>query len=406
MSTRWYRAPEVLLRSTSYNSPIDLWASVIHRNHNQRIGRRGRRARRVVAHTRAAYVAALFCSFFSPAISVGCIMAELYTFRPLFPGSSEPDEIYKICSVLGTPTQVSWPEGLKLAAAMRFKFPRFVAQNLASIVPNAGADALALLGALLAYDPKKRPTAAQALQHPYFQVGAAIPPGLGAPATAEKDEEEAAAASWTAAAASTTVGRSNGAAGGSKAPSIASSTGTAAGAASTKKLPSVPSVSAYSSSSSAAAAASAVPREFGQRAMGAGAAPHGVHTFQAEVAGGAGGGGSATTTIHSRYFPASRNGTGSGAGAGGAAAAAAALASSSSSARVGVGSGAGRNEAAAASYYSKLPASSRDAPSLQPSLQAPAARAAALPGASTAAAGDMAGRRRTNFASLGASSLR
>jgi hypothetical protein len=35
--------------------------------------------------------------------AVGCIMAELYTFRPLFPGNSEIDEIFKICSVLGTP---------------------------------------------------------------------------------------------------------------------------------------------------------------------------------------------------------------------------------------------------------------------------------------------------------------
>jgi len=26
VSTRWYRAPEVLLRSTRYNSPVDLWA--------------------------------------------------------------------------------------------------------------------------------------------------------------------------------------------------------------------------------------------------------------------------------------------------------------------------------------------------------------------------------------------
>ena len=60
---RRYRAPEVLLRSTNYNSPIDLWA-------------------------------------------VGCIMAEVYTFRPLFPGASEVDEIFKICSVLGTPSQV------------------------------------------------------------------------------------------------------------------------------------------------------------------------------------------------------------------------------------------------------------------------------------------------------------
>lgn len=33
-------------------------------------------------------------------------MAELYTLRPLFPGSSEIDEIFKICSVLGTPSKV------------------------------------------------------------------------------------------------------------------------------------------------------------------------------------------------------------------------------------------------------------------------------------------------------------
>ena len=48
VSTRWYRAPEVLLRSTNYNSPIDLFA-------------------------------------------MGAMMAELYTFRPLFPGKSEAD---------------------------------------------------------------------------------------------------------------------------------------------------------------------------------------------------------------------------------------------------------------------------------------------------------------------------
>ena len=39
-------------------------------------------------------------------------MAELYTFRPLFPGNSEIDEIFKICSVLGTPDKRDWPEGL------------------------------------------------------------------------------------------------------------------------------------------------------------------------------------------------------------------------------------------------------------------------------------------------------
>lgn len=56
-----YRAPEVLLRSPYYNAPIDLFA-------------------------------------------MGAIMAELYMLRPLFPGTSEADEIYKICSIMGTPT--------------------------------------------------------------------------------------------------------------------------------------------------------------------------------------------------------------------------------------------------------------------------------------------------------------
>lgn len=65
VSTRWYRAPEILLRSTNYSTPIDIFA-------------------------------------------VGAIMAELYTMRPLFPGSSEIDQIYKICQVLGTPSKAKW----------------------------------------------------------------------------------------------------------------------------------------------------------------------------------------------------------------------------------------------------------------------------------------------------------
>jgi protein kinase len=40
-------------------------------------------------------------------------MAELFTLRPLFPGSSEADEIYKICAILGSPTMKTWPEGIK-----------------------------------------------------------------------------------------------------------------------------------------------------------------------------------------------------------------------------------------------------------------------------------------------------
>ena len=127
VSTRWYRAPEVLLRSTSYNSPIDTWA-------------------------------------------IGCIMAELYTLKPLFPGSSEADEIYKICSVLGSPTAKSWPEGMRLASAMNFKFPQFVPTNLSTLIPQASPEAVKLISDLLQYDPNLRPTTSQALQYPFFQV--------------------------------------------------------------------------------------------------------------------------------------------------------------------------------------------------------------------------------------------
>mmetsp|Transcript_52210 Transcript_52210/g.59662 ORF Transcript_52210/g.59662 Transcript_52210/m.59662 type:complete len:523 (-) Transcript_52210:909-2477(-) len=126
VSTRWYRAPEILLRSTNYNSPIDIWA-------------------------------------------IGCMMAELYTLRPLFPGSSENDQIYKICSILGTPKQNEWPEGHRLAAQMNFTFPSFVPTALTSIIQNAGQDAIDIMYQMMRYDPSSRPTANQCLQHPYFK---------------------------------------------------------------------------------------------------------------------------------------------------------------------------------------------------------------------------------------------
>ncbi|XP_019953739.2 serine/threonine-protein kinase ICK [Paralichthys olivaceus] len=131
VSTRWYRAPEVLLRSTSYSSPIDQWA-------------------------------------------VGCIMAELYTLRPLFPGSSEVDTIFKICQVLGTPKKNDWPEGFQLASAMNFRWPQCVPSILKTLIPNASPEAIHLMTDLLLWDPKKRPASAQALRYSYFHVGQAL----------------------------------------------------------------------------------------------------------------------------------------------------------------------------------------------------------------------------------------
>ncbi|NWZ23621.1 MAK kinase, partial [Asarcornis scutulata] len=133
VSTRWYRAPEVLLRSSVYSSPIDMWA-------------------------------------------VGSIMAELYTLRPLFPGTSEVDEIFKICQVLGTPKKSDWPEGYHLASTMNFRFPQCVPISLKTLIPNASNEAIQLMTDMLNWNPKKRPTASQALKYPYFQVGQMLGP--------------------------------------------------------------------------------------------------------------------------------------------------------------------------------------------------------------------------------------
>eukprot|EP01105_Mastigella_eilhardi_P019538 TRINITY_DN4600_c0_g1_i3.p1 TRINITY_DN4600_c0_g1~~TRINITY_DN4600_c0_g1_i3.p1 ORF type:complete len:347 (+),score=68.07 TRINITY_DN4600_c0_g1_i3:727-1767(+) len=100
--------------------------------------------------------------------AVGAIMAELYMLRPLFPGASEADEIYKICSVLGTPTNATWGDGCRLAIAMDFKFPQFSPMSLNTLLPNACPEAIDLMYQMLRYDASKRITAAAALQHPYF----------------------------------------------------------------------------------------------------------------------------------------------------------------------------------------------------------------------------------------------
>ena len=128
VSTRWYRAPEVLLRSTNYSSPIDVWA-------------------------------------------VGCIMAELYTRRPLFPGTSEIDQIYKVCSVLGTPSSSDWSQGQQLASQMNFRFPRFSPTHLSQVLGSrVGARAISLMYSTLTWNPAWRSSAQETLKHSYFRV--------------------------------------------------------------------------------------------------------------------------------------------------------------------------------------------------------------------------------------------
>ena len=70
--------------------------------------------------------------------------------------------------------QNTWPEGLKLAAAMNFKLPLMVPTSLRTLIPNATEEGLQLINNLLQWDPRLRPTAAQALSTKYFEVGGGI----------------------------------------------------------------------------------------------------------------------------------------------------------------------------------------------------------------------------------------
>lgn len=94
VSTRWYRAPEVLLRSRDYSNPVDMWA-------------------------------------------LGTIMAELINLKPLFPGSGEIDQVARICEVLGDPSDEygfdergssvgggEWRRGVEMARLVGFAFPK------------------------------------------------------------------------------------------------------------------------------------------------------------------------------------------------------------------------------------------------------------------------------------------
>ena len=115
--------------------------------------------------------------------SVGCIFAEMCTRKPLFPGDSEIDEIFKIfryvsrksedeytlilCSILGTPSEQDWP-GVTSFPDFKPSFPKWNRTDIANIVTSLDDIGLDLLEALLVYDPAGRMSAKQAVIHQYF----------------------------------------------------------------------------------------------------------------------------------------------------------------------------------------------------------------------------------------------
>ncbi|KAJ4432163.1 Cyclin-dependent kinase 2, partial [Periplaneta americana] len=141
--TLWYRAPEILLGSKFYSTSVDVW-------------------------------------------SLGCIFAEMIissfqlTRRALFPGDSEIDQLFRIFRTLGTPDEDVWP-GVSSLPDYKSMFPRWEAQDMSEVVPMLDTVGKDLFLKLLTYDPNKRVSAMEALQHSYFDDVEMQPPPLPPP---------------------------------------------------------------------------------------------------------------------------------------------------------------------------------------------------------------------------------
>ena len=109
-------------------------------------------------------------------------MAELFTLSPLFPGDSEVDQIFRVCAICGTPTYFNddcksyqrttpggiWPEGIRLAGLMNFKFPNMQPKPLESIILDCPRAPLEIIASCLSYDPSTRPSAVEVLRNQWF----------------------------------------------------------------------------------------------------------------------------------------------------------------------------------------------------------------------------------------------
>lgn len=130
--TLWYRAPEILLGTKFYATGVDIW-------------------------------------------SLGCIFAEMILKRPLFPGDSEIDQLYRIFRTMSTPDEENWP-GVSQLPDYKRSFPRWEAQPIPEDIVRYKAHELFEL--LMKYDPTQRISARNAMVLPYFDDVELIPPGI------------------------------------------------------------------------------------------------------------------------------------------------------------------------------------------------------------------------------------
>lgn len=132
--TIWYRSPELLLGETQYGPAVDIW-------------------------------------------SAACVLVEIFTRHAIFPGDGgEINQLEKIYAILGTPNKADWPGLVEMQwfelLRPTAKRPNVFAEKYKDRVTPA---AFELLEAMFRYDPAKRPSASEVLEHPYFTTEEPLP---------------------------------------------------------------------------------------------------------------------------------------------------------------------------------------------------------------------------------------
>lgn len=126
VATRWYRAPELLVGDTSYGKAVDVWA-------------------------------------------IGCLLAEMLTAEPLFPGTSDIDQLHHVVKCLGNLTRSHTEVFLRNSLFVGIRLPQVAAPvTLARRLPTLSASALELLEACLKLDPAERDTCEALLGRQFF----------------------------------------------------------------------------------------------------------------------------------------------------------------------------------------------------------------------------------------------
>lgn len=126
VTTLWYRAPEILLGSYRYNEKIDVW-------------------------------------------SMGCVLAELIKLKPLFSGSNEKDQLGKILLLFGNPDLKQWPEVQSLPYYnYLMAMDEYEERSFSLIFPELDKTGVDFFSQVLSFNPRKRLSAKEALDHPWF----------------------------------------------------------------------------------------------------------------------------------------------------------------------------------------------------------------------------------------------